>query len=239
MKFGKNLREKTLKEWRFYSVDYKALKKTLKLQDDSGKAAFFRVLEDSETKISAFYHDKEKWAFAYMKKLEERVEALRAAMSSPSETPTEAESSSSDVSLSSNDEENFAPEEASSIASPIADMDGSFFKALDKRQSFGTKQAWLKEEYRRMGSSKQFKAFIYAKKSLATFDRELALLVEFLELNTTAFSKILKKLDKRTGSSIREDKMFELMNANSFLDGHVLLELKGKVGTLIDETNAL
>ena len=33
MKFGKNLRESILKEWRFYSVDYKQMKKVLKIQD--------------------------------------------------------------------------------------------------------------------------------------------------------------------------------------------------------------
>jgi SPX domain protein involved in polyphosphate accumulation len=81
MKFGKNLRENTLKEWCFYAVDYKALKRSLKLeqqQDDSpGTNEFFRLLTESEHKLDKFYHDKEKWAVGYMRTLEERVEALR------------------------------------------------------------------------------------------------------------------------------------------------------------------
>lgn len=233
MKFGKDLRERTLKEWRFYTVDYKALKKSLKLQDDTALDTneFFRLLEESEAKLSKFYFDKEKWAIGYMKTLEERVDDLREAMSTPSESATEAESSS-DASISSSDDE-------ASTVSSTDEMDGHFVKMTNKRQSFGTKQAWLKEEYRRMGSSKQFKAFIYAKKSLATFHRELDLLLEFLELNKTAFSKILKKFDKRTESSIREEKMEEIMKAHSFLDGDVLAELKQCVNDLIDEVNAL
>lgn len=90
-----------------------------------------------------------------------------------------------------------------------------------------------------MGASKHFKAFIYAKKSLATFDRELALLLEFLDLNKTAFSKILKKFDKRTGKSIREDKVSEILTTCPFLEGEVLRNLRGNVGKLIDEVNAL
>jgi cytidyltransferase-like protein len=237
MKFGKNLREKTLKEWRFYSVDYKGLKKTLKLQDDSTKPDtddFFRVLEESESKLSKFYSDREKWALGYLKTLEERVQALRGVMVSPSESPTEAESSSSDSSLSEDGQD-----EASTASSEELEMVGSFVKLTNKAQSFGTKQAWLKEEYRRMGSSKEFNAFIYAKKSLATFDRELALLLEFLDLNKTAFSKILKKFDKRTGSSIRKEKLAEILKSHSFLEGETLSELKETVGTMIDEVNCL
>ena len=230
MKFGKNLRDKTLKEWRFYSVDYKALKKTLKKsQDDTSKpdtAEFFRVLEDSESKLSKFYHDKEKWALGYLTTLEERVQSLREVASVAPDSPTEAESASSNSSISSQSEEE-----------PL--MDGSFVKLARRAQSFGTKQSWLKDEYRRMGSSKEFKAFIYAKKSLATFDRELDLLLEFLELNKTAFSKILKKFDKRTGSSIREEKVAEIYKANSYLEGEALKNLKATVEELIDEVNSL
>ena len=229
MKFGKNLRNKTLKEWRFYAVDYKTLKKSLK-EDDSEH--FFRLLKESEVKLSRFYHDREAWAFDYINTLLERVQALREAMNSQLDAPTESESSSSDSSIASSDEDN-----ASMVSS--VELNGSFNKLCLKAQSFGTKQAWLKEEYRRMGSSKQFKSFIYAKKSLATFDRELSFLIEFLDLNKTAFSKILKKFDKCTGSAIRDEKMKGIMAANSFLSGETLSELKGRVGLLIDEVNSL
>lgn len=228
MKFGKNLRDNTLKEWRFYAVDYKALKKTLKSDDNE---QFFRLLKESEVKLSRFYHDRETWAFDYMKTLLERVQALREAMNSQSEALTESESSSSDSSVASSEEDN------ASVASTV-ELDGSFNKLSTKAQSFGTKQAWLKEEYRRMGSSKQFKSFIYAKKSLATFDRELSFLIEFLDLNKTAFSKILKKFDKFTGSAVREEKMKAILGANTFLSGEALSELKKRVALLIDEVNS-
>lgn len=233
MKFGKNLRDKTLKEWRFYTVDYKALKKTLK-EDDSPRhnQHFFRLLDESEIKLSKFYHDKETWAFDYMKTLLERVQALREAMDSPLEAPTDSESFSSESSVASSEEENASAEFT-------VEVDGAFSKLSMKAQSFGTKQAWLKEEYRRMGSSKQFKAFIYAKKSLATFDRELSFLIEFLHLNKTAFSKILKKFDKCTGSAIREEKMKDILEAHPFLSGETLSELKERVALLIDEVNSL
>lgn len=232
MKFGKNLREKTLKEWRFYSVDYKALKKTLKQSEDDSPNTdeFFGVLEESESKLSKFYHDKEKWALGYLETLEERVQNLRDVASAPMDSPTEAESASSDSSISSEEEV---------VSDSSMEMDGHFVKLSAKAQSFGTKQCWLKEEYRRMGSSKEFKAFIYAKKSLATFDRELSLLLEFLELNKTAFSKILKKFDKRTGSSIREDKLADIMKSNAYLEGVALKELKETVEDLINEVNSL
>jgi len=249
MKFGKDLREKTLKEWRFYAVDYKDLKKTLKDDGENkpDEAAFFACLEESERKLSKFYHDKEKWALSYMDTLEERVASLRAV--SPGESPTvsasesvssfssaSAEAADSDVADGSLSEETGIIEENTVTIAP--ELEEAFTK-LSKRQSFGTMQANLKDEYRKMGASKHFKAFIYAKKSLATFDRELALLLEFLDLNKTAFSKIMKKFDKRTGSSIREEKVAEILKAHPFLDGHVLRDLKAHVGELIDEVNAL
>lgn len=230
MKFGKQLREKTLKEWRFYTVDYKALKKILREDDSLNKEHFFRLIDESEIKLAKFYHGKESWAFDYMKTLLERVQALREAMESPSESPTDSESFSESSAGSSEDDN-------ASVSS--TELDITFTKLSTKAQSFGTKQAWLKEEYRRMGSSKQFKAFIYAKKSLATFDRELSFLIEFLDLNKTAFSKILKKYDKYTGSVVREEKMKEILQSNEFLSGAVLSELKERVALLIDEVNSL
>jgi cytidyltransferase-like protein len=239
MKFGKNLREQTLKEWRFYSVDYKALKKSIRVGGDDSTIPFgnefFSILEDDQRKITKFYQDKENWALQYMKTLEERVADLREAQTVvPPESPTE-QLSESDSSLSSSDEDS-ASCDSQSEKGP-AKFSG--FQMLTKRQSFGTKQASLKDEYRRMGASKHFKAFIYAKKSLATFSRELGLLIEFLSLNKTAFSKILKKFDKRTGSSIRDVKLTELCKALPFLDGDVFRELKAEVESLIDEVNAL
>lgn len=157
MKFGKDLREKTLKEWRFYAVDYKDLKKTLKDDGDAkpNEAAFFNILEESERKLSKFYHDKEKWALGYMDTLEERVASLREV--SPGESPTVSTSESvsslstgenaEDVGLGSSSEDTVVEETQLMIAPELE----ASFKKLTKRESFGTKQSWLKEEYRRMG----------------------------------------------------------------------------------------
>lgn len=246
MKFGKTLREQTLKEWRFYAVDYKALKNTLKVGNDKttvDEEEFFCRLEESKMKVSKFYDEKEAWALKYMKTLEERVEALRETAMNPP-TPPEFDSPSSGFSSSSNSSVSFGEEneggkvniEMVSTNSPTCAVDFAFQKGLDTLEDTGN---WLKEEYRRMGKSEHFQNFIYAKKSLTTFARELDLLLEFLSLNKTGFSKILKKFDKRTGSMIREDTMAELLETHAFLDGEVFSKLKHQVADLIDEVDSL
>jgi cytidyltransferase-like protein len=221
MKFGKTLAERTLKEWRFYSVDYKALKKSLK--QDSSSDEFFAILEKSEAKSAKFYSDKQSWAVNYMVTLEKRVESLRESAEEPG-----SPSSFSSCSMSSL---------TNSSPTGIADFTISLDK-LSNRDSEGNYE-WLKEEYRKMGKSKHFQDFIYAKKALVTFDRELMLLLEFLELNKTAFSKILKKFDKQTGSSDREEHFAGIMERNPFLEGEELRDLSETVTGLIDEVNSL
>jgi cytidyltransferase-like protein len=81
--------------------------------------------------------------------------------------------------------------------------------------------------------------YIYAKKSLATFYRELDLLVEFLELNETGFSKIFKKYDKVTGSNNREEAMRLVNEELPFINGQLLKEIKDRVEFLLDEVNTL
>ena len=248
MKFGKQLLEKSQKEWVFYSVDYKDLKKCLKqyivVGGDKAAAAaeFFRLLDESERKLTKFYSDRESWAKGYMNTLEERVAELRSVAGSAATSPTASPSDSlSTSSVSSNEDETFEQFDKGLPETPtaaIVNMDGAF-RALTKNQSFGTKQAWLKEEYRRMGTSKQFKAFIYAKKSLATFSRELALLLDFLSLNKVAFYKILKKYDKRTDSDVQEKKLAEIYSRLLFLEGTDLKAMKEHVDGLIDEVHAL
>ena len=57
--------------------------------------------------------------------------------------------------------------------------------------------------------------------------RDVGLVLEFLALNVTAFSKIIKKFDKRTGSSHRETKMKELKAQYPYLySGGELKECK-------------
>lgn len=269
MKFGRTLRERTLKEWRFYAVNYDALKKNIKASTQGSDSDseyenkpsvseddFFRILEESKQKLSKFYHEKESWALDYILTLEERVQALRDSSSAPpspsggesAQTSTSSlSSSSSNDSIASNEPDNQCVGDKQtadllSVRSPTGAMDfsaGSSSLTGFPGRKVSANCAWLKDEYRRVGKSQHFKNFIYAKKSLTTFDREIDLLLEFLFLNKTAFSKILKKFDKRTGSMLKEDKLAELRETHAFLDGEVLSELKDKVSRLIDEVNAL
>jgi len=257
MKFGKTLRDSIIQEWRFYSVDYKEMKKALKCSttsssgeasdsgsddyavgdDDDDEASateeFFDLYEASKDKLHRFYADKEAWAVDYMNTLEDRVEALRETSSNPpspdQETENESESDGEE-----NNMENANP------ASPTTTATHSLVTlSRSHKRRVSTNCAWLKDEYRRVGKSKHFQNYIYAVKSLCTFDRELDLLLEFLSLNKTAFGKILKKYDKRTGSLVREERLAELHETHSFLDGEVLSELKDTVTRLIDEAHAL
>ena len=234
MKFGKTLHDKTLKEWRFYSVDYKELKTNLKhITSGDGKGGstdeFFNILEQSEAKLERFYHDKESWAISYMVTLEKRVQELRESASSPG---SPSSSLSSDDSTASDDETNASP-------TGIEDFQNSLDRLAKKESSKVASFEWLKDEYRRMGKSKHFQDFIYAKKSLKTFERELELLLEFLALNKTAFHKILKKFDKHTGSSIREERLATILNRQKYLTSSVLKDLKSQTAELIDEVNSL
>jgi len=245
MKFGKTIRESVLKEWRFYSVDYKGMKKALKSgsgdassgSDDEDQPAddkqFFELYESSKDKVARFYADKERWAVDYMQTLEDRVEALRETSSNPPSPSSMTESEESSFSGSEADENAIA-------AANLSPTDVSKHPITrSHRRRVSTNCAWLKDEYRRVGKSKHFQNYIYAKKSLGTFDRELNLLVEFLALNKTGFRKILKKFDKRNGTAISEEKLAELAKTHAFLDGKVLSELKDRVTAMIDETHAL
>lgn len=245
MKFGRTLREKTLKEWRFYSVDYKLMKKALKANADGGanEEEFFRLYDESQVKIAKFYQDKENWAIGYMQTLEQRVEDLRESATSPPSPSTSCSSLSSSTSLDGDIGIGKLDMDLVSTNSPTSAIEFGLQQGLEglekhERRESGPNE-WLKEEYRRVGKSKHFQAFIYAKKSLTTFERELELLIEFLNLNETAFFKILKKFDKRTGSSIREEKVAELLEKHAFLKGDKLTELKESVSELIDEVNSL
>jgi SPX domain protein involved in polyphosphate accumulation len=52
MKFGKTLHDSIIQEWRFYAVNYKALKQTLKADDNEDE--FFTLLEQSKFKLDKF-----------------------------------------------------------------------------------------------------------------------------------------------------------------------------------------
>jgi cytidyltransferase-like protein len=262
MKFSKTLINNVLQEWRFYSVDYKQMKKALKAGEDGGidHEKFFELYESSQVKLTKFYNDKENWAVSYSKSMEDRVETLRQTkVSSPRSGASELETNAL-----TND---YSDSASSSIASDSED-DGSMLVDIEGvSSSFGNlstlgsstrlrkmtnnnsslensvdgaeKYTWLKEEYRKVGKSKHFQNYIYAKKSLDTFARELDLLLEFLDLNYTGFSKILKKYDKINGSAIRESKMTELIETHSYLKGSKITQLRERMSTLIEEVKML
>lgn len=237
MKFGKTLAERTLKEWRFYYVDYKDLKKSLNkskdesLSNEEAKAQFDALLTTSEFKLSKFYHDKLGWATTYMTTLEKRVEDLRESASEPGSPASPSSMSSSE----------FSEHSGLTASSPtgIADNLKISLDKLTMNENEMSDGAYLKEAYRRMGASKHFQDFIYAKKSLVTFKRELDLLIEFLDINTTAFSKILKKFDKQRGTSLREERLAEIIARNEFLKGEDLKKKREMIEALIDETVSL
>merc|ERR1719162_2153030 len=83
MKFNKVLIKSILKEWRYYSVDYKAMKKTLRVskdgQDDTcvDEQEFFRLYDDAKDRVGKFYQDREQWAVSYASKLEGLVVDLQ------------------------------------------------------------------------------------------------------------------------------------------------------------------
>lgn len=249
MKFNKTLNASILNEWRFYAVDYKAMKKSLKEGDgsattNSSEHEFFKLYEHSKAKLTKFYTDKETWAANYYDTMEERVEALR------STKVSDQPESAGDTNLATDSDDS-----ASSIASGIDsdeeeelfvdmdDMSNSFRSRMTIESYIPEPQSdpkpspadheWRKQAYRRVGKSKHFHNYIYAKKSLDTFARELDLVLEFLILNKIAFGKILKKFDKRTGSSIRSKKLEELEISHAFLDGEKVQEMRRGVSKML------
>jgi len=66
-------------------------------------------------------------------------------------------------------------------------------------------------------------------KFIADLRHEICTLEEFLTLNLTGFSKILKKYDKKSGSSIREEEMVALRRSHPYLEGTSLADLKEKI----------
>jgi len=237
MKFGKTLAERTLKEWRFYYVDYKELKKSLNkakdesISDEEARIAFDEILATSEEKLSKFYHDKLQWATTYITTLEQRVDDLRESASEPG-SPASPSSMSSNGSFS----DNMTTSSPTGIAENLTiHLD----KLALNEQGTDSDGAYLKEAYRKMGASKHFQSFIYAKKSLVTLQREIDLLIEFLDINATAFSKILKKFDKQRGTSLREERLGMIMERNEYLKGEDLRKMKAMVEGLIEEVTSL
>ena len=252
MKFGRTLRESLLMEWRFYAVDYKAMKKCLKVystevEEGSNREEvlgdFDSLIADSKLRFKTFYEDRELWATKYIKELEEKVIELQNVavievnpVDSPASALSEDESVEGSANKSSSNKSNTA---SASSPAGIAELHKMLYAVETNRRASTSNSTWLKDEYRRVAKSDHFMKYIYAKKSLATFYRELDLLVEFLKLNETGFSKIFKKYDKVTGSNNREEAMRLVNEELPFINGQLLKEIKDHVGFLLDEVNNL
>lgn len=256
MKFNKTLCQNIIKDWQFYSVDYKAMKKALKESDAADKTQnFLSIFEDSKNKLDNFYSTKEAWAISYFATMEARMAELRTSKVSSSlhraesdDVETSAQSDYSSESLSAS----FVSGASDSEGEDDEDYDfvrirSRFNSGVTLSEVSVSPQAkpnregyeFLKEEYRKMGKSKHFHDYIYAKKSLDTFAREIQLLMDFLDLNKTGFSKILKKHDKVTGRSIRSEKLAELEITHPYLNCEKLIELSKGVKKMLKEVSRL
>mmetsp|Transcript_27504 Transcript_27504/g.54978 ORF Transcript_27504/g.54978 Transcript_27504/m.54978 type:complete len:459 (+) Transcript_27504:77-1453(+) len=279
MKFGHTLTNSIQPEWRFYAVDYKPLKKTLKgkhvkvpsspdsapspttppVPPSTSKAnvdLFNRILEDSVEKLGKFYESKEASLLAYVKVLEERVSKLQkseitsplsrrnslnksltnlAAQDGPGDTSSGSESDDdANIGLSLNESE----VDLTNISSgPVSSSSSSAISSPPYSEQGEPVVGSLKDLCRETAQNDHFKDYIYSIKSLRTFERELSLLVEFIELNRVGFSKILKKFDKVVGSSIREKRLEEVTAKLPFLASSGFLKpLLLKVQSLINTT---
>jgi SPX domain-containing protein involved in vacuolar polyphosphate accumulation len=77
------------------------------------------------------------------------------------------------------------------------------------------------------------------KAQVIEFKTELEYVRQFLAINYTAFSKILKKYDKRTLSSLRDKKLEELLRDKPFLDGSTLEPLVQNAKNLVGIVDGL
>jgi len=145
---------------------------------------------------------------------------------------------SSDDSISSSDD-SLGKESPVTATSPcgISELHSKLVE-VHRRRSSTSHGSWLKDEYRRVAKSNHFQKFIYAKKSLTTFSRELDLLKEFLCLNQTAFTKIFKKYDKMIGTCLRQERLEDLDESLPFLNCSFLKKLQRRVDALLIELNS-
>lgn len=77
------------------------------------------------------------------------------------------------------------------------------------------------------------------KDHLLDFRNEVELVREFLQVNKTAFSKILKKYDKRTFSNVRKSKLVSIMEAHIYLNGAAMDDYLRNVDGMIQQLNDL
>lgn len=74
---------------------------------------------------------------------------------------------------------------------------------------------------------------------LLEFRNEVELVREFLQVNKQAFSKILKKYDKRTFSNVRRSKLVSIMEEQIYLDGAAMDEYLNNIDGMIQQLDDL
>lgn len=98
------------------------------------------------------------------------------------------------------------------------------------------------DEEREEDRENQFALYIVCKKQLEDFKRELGFLKEYIELNTAAFRKIVKKFDKKTAEVIDVPvlsefmKRFEDFRSRGYLSDTFVEGVQDRVNAMIDVT---
>ena len=75
--------------------------------------------------------------------------------------------------------------------------------------------------------------------SCTNYISELDLILEFLELNFLAFSKILKKFDKRTIGHVRQSKLDDIVTTHPFFNRREMLQFKAEACRLREAVQKL
>mmetsp|Transcript_3362 Transcript_3362/g.6197 ORF Transcript_3362/g.6197 Transcript_3362/m.6197 type:complete len:328 (-) Transcript_3362:67-1050(-) len=88
--------------------------------------------------------------------------------------------------------------------------------------------------YKCFASDPSFRSYVSVRRSLSYFLSEVDLVIEFLTLNGTAFYKILKKFDKRTGLTTLQGRLEDLSQSHPFLqDGGGLRIIRERVNQML------
>jgi len=157
---------------------------------DIQKANFFRIYEDSIRRLTNFYESRVIWAGEERRALEF---LLRAA-----------------------EDNKAAREETGGLESMLDAKNVNMNQGLQWQQLGQIKEDETPSKDQLSSSSLSLPFLI---QQIENFSSDLRLALEFLELNATAFSKIMKKFDKRTGSDMLEDKLKELKADHPYLYG--------------------
>lgn len=199
MKFGKCLRGAMLHEWRAYYINYKLLKQCINAgaaalergdcEITAVAASFCGALEEEAGRMLRFIERKGRWLQEYAAILELRAAHFKEqGQFSRLEWDSSAECSA---------DEGSSDDSAASVC---------LSSGYDKRQRRGF------PEPKSAPSSLEslHSEYMYAFKTLMDVEQELVLFERFLELNQEAVRKIVKKADKRLGTSMQASFMLSL-----------------------------